>query len=141
MKLTRFLYRQWLKVQEVWRVYTGELRRIFTNPGVAVIFFLATLAYPFIYKAIYWREQIEDIPVAVVDLSRSPESRDFLRKWDAAPDVKLACSCTSMVEAERLLSDQKVHGIIYFPSDYAAQLADPVGKAHISLYCDMSSFL
>lgn len=141
MKLTRFLYRQWLKVQEVWRVYTGELRRIFTDPGVAVIFFLATLAYPFIYKAIYWREQIEDIPVAVVDLSRSPESRDFLRKWDAAPDVKLACSCTSMVEAERLLSDQKVHGIIYFPSDYAEQLADPVGKAHISLYCDMSSFL
>ena len=40
-----------------------------------------------------------------------------------------------------LLRDQKVHGIIYFPRDFAKQLADPLGQAHISLYCDMSSFL
>jgi ABC-2 type transport system permease protein len=46
-----------------------------------------------------------------------------------------------MAEAEQLLRDQEVHGIIYFPRDFANQLADPLGQAHISLYCDMSSFL
>ena len=46
-----------------------------------------------------------------------------------------------MTEAEQLLREQKVHGIIYFPRDFADQLADPLGQAHISLYCDMSSFL
>jgi ABC-2 type transport system permease protein len=46
-----------------------------------------------------------------------------------------------MAEAEQLLRNQKVHGIIYFPHDFERQLADPLGKAHISLYCDMSSFL
>ena len=89
----------------------------------------------------YWNELITDIPVAVVDMSCSNESREFLHKWAAAPDVKIAYTCTSMAEAERLLRDQKVHGIIYFPADYASQLADPLGQAHISLYCDMSSFL
>lgn len=122
-------------------MFAHEMKRIFSNSGVLVIFFLGSLAYPFLYKAMYWNEQINDIPVAVVDMSCSPESREFLHKWAAAPDVKIAYTCASMAEAERLLRDQKVHGIIYFPKDYATQLADPLGQAHISLYCDMSSFL
>ena len=122
-------------------MFAHEMKRIFSNSGVLVIFFLGSLAYPFLYKAMYWNEQITDIPVAVVDMSCSNESREFLHKWAAAPDVKIAYTCTSMAEAERLLRDQKVHGIIYFPADYASQLADPLGQAHISLYCDMSSFL
>lgn len=121
--------------------FVTELQRIFRDPGVMVIFIVATLAYPLIYKALYWNEQICDVPVAVVDLSNSPESRTFLHRWNASPDIRLTYSCTSMAEAEQLLREQKVHGIIYFPHDFARQLADPLGKAHISLYCDMSSFL
>ena len=121
--------------------FVTELQRIFRDPGVMVIFIVATLAYPLIYKALYWNEQINDVPVAVVDLSNSPESRAFLHRWNASPDIRLTHSCTSMAEAEQLLRNQKVHGIIYFPHDFERQLADPLGKAHISLYCDMSSFL
>lgn len=139
--MLHFLNHIWLQLKETGWVFTIELKRIFRDPGVMVIFILATLAYPFLYKAIYWREQITDIPIAVVDLSRSQESREFLHRWNAAPDIKLAYTCASMREAEQLLRAQKVHGIIYFPHDYAAQLADPLGQAHISLYCDMSSFL
>ncbi len=121
--------------------FVNELRRIFRDPGVTVIFIVATLAYPLIYKALYWNEQITNVPVAVVDLSNSPQSREFLHQWNATPDIRLTHTCVSMKEAEQLLRDQKVHGIIYFPRDFAKQLADPLGQAHISLYCDMSSFL
>jgi len=121
--------------------FVTELQRIFRDPGVMVIFIVATLAYPLIYKALYWNEQINDVPVAVVDLSNSPQSREFLHRWNASPDIKLTHTCSSMAEAEQLLRNQKVHGIIYFPRDFERQLADPLGKAHISLYCDMSSFL
>lgn len=125
----------------MWQNFVDEIKRIFRDPGVVLIFIVATLVYPLIYKTIYWNEQITDVPVAVVDLSNSSESRAFLHKWNATPDVKLCYQCTSMAEAEQLLRDQKVHGIIYIPRDFASQLADPFGKAHISLYCDMSSFL
>lgn len=125
----------------MWQNFVDEIKRIFRDPGVVLIFIVATLIYPLIYKTIYWNEQITDVPVAVVDLSNSSESRAFLHKWNATPDVKLCYQCTSMSEAEQLLRDQKVHGIIYIPRDFASQLADPFGKAHISLYCDMSSFL
>ena len=101
------------------KAFVAELFRIFRDPGVTVIFIVATLVYPLIYKAIYWNEQITNVPVAVVDLSNSPQSHEFLHRWNAAPDIKLTYSCTSMAEAEQLLRDQKVHGIIYFPRDFA----------------------
>ncbi len=125
----------------IYQHFILTLKTIFHDSGITVIFIVASLAYPLLYKAIYWNEQITNVPVAVVDLDQSPQSRDFLHKWNAAPDIRLTHSCNSMTEAEMLLRDQKVHGIIYFPRDYAAQLADPLGQAHISLYCDMSSFL
>lgn len=141
MNLTRHLYHYWLQFKESGQVFWHELNKIFRDSGVRVIFFVGTLAYPFLYKAVYWNEQITNIPVAVVDLSNSPESRAFLHEWDAAPEVRLTHTCSSMAEAEHLLKEQKVHGIIYFPRDFARQLADPLGQATISLFSDMSSFL
>ena len=107
-------------------VFPHELKRIFTDPGVVVIFIVATLVYPLLYKAIYWNEQITDVPVAVVDLSQSAESRTFLHHWNASPDIRLTHTCNSIAEAEQLLREQKVHGIVYFPRDFASQLADPL---------------
>ena len=93
-------------------VFPHELKRIFTDPGVVVIFIVATLVYPLLYKAIYWNEQITDVPVAVVDLSQSAESRTFLHHWNASPDIRLTHTCNSIAEAEQLLREQKVHGIV-----------------------------
>ena len=137
----RFFYTQWLKIKEASFVFVDELRRIFHDPGVLVIFILAGIAYPILYNCIYWKDNVENVPVAVVDMSASQESREFLHKWNACPDITIAYSCTSMQEAEILMRDQKVHGIIYFPSDYAAAINSGLEQAYISLYCDMSSFL
>ena len=141
MNIYRHLYHFWLQFKESGQVFWHELNKIFHDSGVCVIFFVGTLAYPILYKAMYWNEQIPNIPVAVVDMSKSSESRRFLHEWNAAPEIRLAYTCNSMHEAEQLLRDQKIHGIIYFPHDFAQQLADPLGQATISLFCDMSSFL
>ena len=52
--ITRYLNNQWIKVKETWWVFVNELRRVFRDPGVVVIFFVATLAYPILYNFIYW---------------------------------------------------------------------------------------
>ena len=141
MYITRLLDKYWLKIRETWWVFTEELKRIFRDPGVMVIFFVGTLAYPILYNFIYWKDNIENVPVAVVDMSASPQSRSFLHRWNAAPEVNLAYYCTSMAEAEQLMRAQKVHGIVYFPSDFEECLQSGLKTAHISLYCDMSSFM
>jgi ABC-2 type transport system permease protein len=139
--MDKLLNKYWLKVEETWWVFTEELKRIFRDPGVMVLFFLATLAYPFLYNFIYWKDNIENVPVAVVDMSASPQSRAFLHRWNATPEVTIAYHCTSMAEAEQLMREQKIHGIIYFPADFETCLQSGLQSAHISLFCDMSSFM
>lgn len=127
-------------LKDVWDVFTIELRSIFTDGGVMLIFFVATLLYPLIFAAIYKNEQVRDLPVAVVDEAQSTDSRRFAHKLDATPEVNVAYRCCTMNEAEQLMKDRKIHGILYFPHDYDDRIAE-VKTARACLFCDMSSFL
>lgn len=129
------------RLVDTWNVFVLELRRVFRDPGVSLIFFVAGLAYPFLYNLIYMKNVIQEVPVAVVDMSCTPESREFIHDWNATPEVKVTHVCATMEEAQHLLREQVIHGIMYFPPDYSAILNTGLETARISLYCDMSSFL
>ncbi len=126
---------------DLWQVFVNELKRIFTDSGVILIFFVAGLAYPVIYNMMYYKNVVTEVPVAVVDMSSSPESRELVFRWNATQEVQVTHTCANMAQAEQLLKDQKVHGILYIPADYAAILNTGMETAHLSLYCDMSSLL
>ena len=59
---------------------------------------------------------------AIVDLSHSHTSREFIRDYDASPDAKATYYCNSLDEAKQLVQKQAVHGIIYIPSDFDTKL-------------------
>lgn len=135
--MIRYL-RQWRR--DWYYVFTNELRMIFCDSGVMVIFFLAGLAYPLIYGIVYSNGTVDDTPVAVVDLSHSTESRRFIRKMDATREISIAYTCTDMEEAARLMRERRINGIVLFPEDYGDAVT--CGRqARISTYADMSSFL
>jgi ABC-2 type transport system permease protein len=141
MDIQRWIDALLTRLVDTWRVFVLELRRIFRDSGVMLIFFVAGLAYPVIYNLIYIRNVVENVEVAVVDMSSSPASREFVYRFDAAPEVTVTHTCATLEEAQALLKAQRVHGIIYIPSDYESVLMSGMETAHISLYCDMSSFL
>lgn len=130
-----------VRLRDTWHVYVLELRRIFRDSGVMLIFFVAGLLYPVLYNIIYIKNVVEDVEVAVVDMSGTPSSREFVFRFDATPEVAVSRSCATMDEAEALLKAQQVHGILYIPADYERILMTGLETAHLSLYCDMSSFL
>ena len=117
-----------------------ELKRIFADSYVAIIFLLGGLIYPLVYGFVYSKGTVDDMPVAVVDLSQSQDSRRFTRKMDATREVEIAYKCATMQEAEELMQKRKVHGVVLFPEDYSDRLAG-LEQATISTYADMSSFL
>lgn len=121
-------------------VFMHELKSIFTDGGVMIIFFVAGFGYPLLYNLVYSNGVLEDTPVAVVDNADCAESREFIREVDATREVEIAYRCESMEAAKHLLAERKVNGIIFFPSDFGAQ---SVAKhtATLSIYADMSSFL
>lgn len=129
---------QWFS--DWYSIFVHELRLIFSDSGALVIFFLAGLAYPVIYNLIYMNGSVDDMPVAVVDKAACTESREFTRKLDATREVSVAYRCTGMDEAERLLQERKVNGIVMFPEDFGERLAS-MEQAAVSTYADMSSFL
>ena len=131
-------FKQWLRD---WRdIMMHELHQIFHDGGVLLIFLVAGLLYPLLYNVIYMNGILEDTPVAVVDDAACPDSRRFIREIDATREVRVAAKCMNMAEAERLMQERKVNGIIRFPSDFGRKLAEGQ-TAVFSVYADMSSFL
>lgn len=120
-------------------VFLTELKSIFKDSGVMIIFFVAGIAYPILYNYVYYNETLSDIPVAVVDQSSSQASRSFVKKLEATKEVEVV-NCINMEQAQALMTARDVHGIIQIPSDFNKKLVAGE-QAHISTYMNMSCFM
>lgn len=117
-----------------------EMRNTIKDEGVLIFFIIVPLLYPLLYSWIYNNEVVRDVPVVVVDQSHTATSREFIRMFDASPDVKVAYYCNSIPEAESVVGHQKANGILYFPEDFERTI-NRGEQAHVSIYCDMSLML
>ena len=126
--------------QDMCYIWAKEMRNVFRDEGVLMFCILVPLGYPLLYSWIYNNEVVRDVPTAIVDLSHSHTTREFIRQYDAAPDVKTAYFCNSLDEAKQLVARQAVHGILYFPADFDTKLMRGE-QAHVSVYTDMSLML
>ncbi|MBO4827739.1 MAG: ABC transporter permease [Prevotella sp.] len=121
-------------------IWAKEMKTTVQDEGVLIFFILVPLLYPLLYSWAYNNETARDVPVAVVDLSHSQLSRQFIRQFDASPDARVAYHCNNLEEAKDLVGHQKVRGVILIPTDFDANI-NRMQQAHISLYCDMSFML
>jgi len=121
-------------------IWTEEMKTTVKDEGVLIFFILVPLFYPLLYSWIYTNEMVREVPVAVVDMSHSDMSREFARMFDASPDTKVAYKCNSIDEAKDLIGQQKVFGVLYFPSDFQTNI-NRFEQSHVSIYCDMSFML
>ena len=127
-------------VRNWYSIFVNELRLIFSDSGVMVIFFVGGLLYPVLYNLIYMNGTVDEMDVAVVDNSGGAYSRRFIRKVDATRECNILIYCASMEEAKALMQKRTVHGIIYVPGDFDSRLVRGE-QGVISTYADMSSFL
>jgi len=121
-------------------IWAKEMKATVQDEGVLIFFILVPLLYPLLYSWAYNNEVVRDVPVAVVDLSHSQLSRQFIRHYDASPDVKVAYHCNNLEEARELVGKQIIRGVVYIPTDFATHI-NRMQQSHISIYCDMSYML
>lgn len=121
----------------IWR---NELENVFKDKGVLIFFFLVPFAYPLLYSFIYNNEVVREAKMVVVDQSDSYLSREFTRRVDATPDVRVVAVRTDMEEARRMLDRKEAYGILYFPAGFSRDLHTG-RRTTVPLYCDMSSLL
>lgn len=127
-------------IHDMCDIWWMELRGVFKDEGVLMFCLLVPLLYPLLYSWIYNNEVVREVPVAVVDLSHSKTSRDFIHRVDASPDVKIAYYCNNLAEAQSLVGHQVVHGVLYFPESFERNISRGE-TSRVSVYCDMSLML
>lgn len=127
-------------MKDVFYIFRREFYTVFRDHGVMTFFVLLTLGYPLLYTYIYSNEVVREVPVAVVDRSRTPLSREFLRMWEAASGVGAMASCSDMEEAKRLMYEKEVYAILQIPEDFSRSVGSG-RQAHVELYCNMGALL
>lgn len=127
-------------MNSVFYICQKKLKAVFKDQGVLIFFLLVPLAYPLLYAFIYTGEVVREVPAAVVDMNKSTLSREFIRKVDATPDVKIQSHCADMEEAKLLLKESKVYGVIYIPESFSSDINKGI-QTQVTLYCDMSGML
>lgn len=137
MKIFHAIYKWLADVADVFRCEFGLLRR---DAGVLLFFFGLPLFYPIVYTLIYNPEMVRDIPIAVVDLSHTAESRSLTRHLDATSAIAVNYRCANMAEARDLMARGEIYGILEIPRDYARDIGRGT-TAHADFYSDMSLLL
>lgn len=140
MRNIGFGRRIWGAIQDMATIWADEMKMTVKDEGVLIFFILVPLLYPLLYSWIYNNEVVREVPVAVVDNSHSALSREFLRRCDASPDMKVAYYCNNLEEAKELVGRQVVNGVIYFPNDFDKKI-NRGEQTSVSVYCDMSLML
>lgn len=128
------------RLQETWTILKTELNYIFHDFGALLILVGAIVIYATLYAFAYKPEVLRDVPIAVVDQSKSTSSREMMRIMDATPNLNVAYLAGSLDEAKDLFMRRKVFGVVYIPSDFEKKI-DTYEKAYFSIYADAGYFL
>lgn len=112
-----------------------EFIQIFRDTRTLVMILIIPIMQLFLlgYSA---TSDVRNIPLAVLDQSRSPESRALLDSYRAADYFRIAYDVQSEAEIETLIEEGKARSAIIIPPDYAQRLAD--GNAQVAFILDGS---
>lgn len=124
----------------LFKVWRREFRMVFSDVGVLLFFFFLTIVYPLIYTIIYNPETVTDIPVVVVDHSRTASSRELTRMIDATPAIKVYRYAPSLNEAREIQNSHEAYGILEIPADYDKKIWRGE-QSVVTFYSEMSLLL
>lgn len=121
-------------------IFYHELMDILKDEGIWIFIFFVPLFYPLLYSWVYTNEVVREVPAVVVDECGSERSREFVRKVDSSPDVRIVARCRSVEEARGWVMRHEAYGIYQIPRDFDLDLRH-LRQTVVALYSDMSSML
>jgi len=121
-------------------ITSEELKHIFRDSGIMVLFIGAGLAYPILYGFVYRNEVLRNVPIAVVNESQTPLGREFVRKVNATPELQVAYKVNTLNEAKELFAKGKVQGIVLVPPTFSEDI-NKGKQARVFAYSNVATML
>jgi len=104
--------------------------------SMILAFVLPLFLLLFFGYAITW--DVDDIPIAVLDLDRTRESRELVEALEASGYITVREHLASTADVEGRLVGKAVLGVLTIPPGYATDLAAPGRAAEVQLLLDGS---
>lgn len=125
---------------DIYYVWKNELKLVFKDEAIILLFFVVPFAYPLLYGFIYNNEVAREVKVIAVDDSHSSKGREFVRKVDATPDVHIVGYAANFEEAQEAMRRKEVFGILYIPNDFSKNIHTQK-QTQVMVFADMSNML
>jgi len=118
----------------------AEWRRIFLDPGAALILVGALVLYAVFYPIPYRANVLERVPVVVVDQDQSDLSRRLVRMVDEHQLTSVVGQAGSLAEAEKAVREGRAGGVLVIPAEFERRVRRGE-QAYVGAFADASSFL
>ena len=118
------------RLNNILRIAVYECRSILHSLPVLLVLGGGIFMYGLLYNYMYSPNVLHEVPIVVVDNSRTPLSRHYARLMDATPQVRIEGYATNIKEAHLRMITGEVAGIVLLPYDFDAK----VGKGEEALF-------
>lgn len=127
------------RVRMVFAVSRREVRRIFTNSLYLFCMLGAPLFTSVFFLTLMGDGLPDDLPVAVVDLDHSANSRSLTRNIDAFQHTRVEYQCANFTEARDLMQRGRIYGIFLIPENFSRDL-QAQRQPTVSYYCNYAYY-
>lgn len=125
---------------DVVNIIQNEFKTISTSYSILLVLIGGIFVYGLLYNYMYAPDLVRNVPVVVVDNSRSALSREYTRLLDATPQVDVVTNGIGYPEAQEMMKEKEAVGILYLPHDFADRVS--VGNESVFvMYETTSAFL
>lgn len=109
-------------LNDILRIAKYEYRSMLRSLPVLLVLGGGIFFYGLLYNYMYSPNVLREVPVAIVDESRTPLSRYYIRLLDATPQVRVQGVVNDRMEARERMKKGEVSGIVFLPDDFEAKV-------------------
>lgn len=112
-----------------------EFKTIATSYSILLVLIGGIFIYGLLYNYMYQPNLVRNAPIVVVDLSKSPLSREYSRLLEASPQVDIYSFAPDIESAKEMMRKQETGGIVYIPKDFERR----IGRGEQSVFLAMGN--
>lgn len=109
-------------LNDILRIAKYECRSMLRSLPVLLVLGGGIFFYGLLYNYMYSPNVLREVPVAIVDESRTPLSRHYIRLLDATPQVRVQGVLTNIYQARERMKQGEVAGMVFLPQDFEAKV-------------------
>ncbi len=110
------------QIRSAWMVARREMGRLARDPNLFLILFVAPLVYTALYGSVYLKKIEESVPVDIVDMDRSPLSRDLIREIGGLQSVRVREAGGEESRAREALVSSRIQAWVTIPEGFSEDI-------------------